>query len=107
MNAGADWLYTRARWLLRTMARAKATRALKEALTANGFVPAYLLGARALPKTMPDYVGMGDANEAISYVAAAMEEWDSTPGAIEWLVKGMALALADAGTQAQRAWFGR
>jgi tetratricopeptide (TPR) repeat protein len=106
-DAGADWLYTKALWLFRTKARAKATRALKEALAANGFVPAYLLGAKALPRTMPAYVGMGDANEAISYVAAAMEEWDTTPGAIEWLVKGMALALAEAATRDRRDWYGR
>ena len=106
-DAGADWLYTKALWLFRTKARAKATRALKDALAANAFVPAYLLGAKALPRTMPQYVGMGDVNEAVSYVAAATEEWDSTPGAIEWLVKGMALALADAATREQRAWYGR
>jgi tetratricopeptide (TPR) repeat protein len=103
-DAGADWLYTKALWLFRTKARAKATRALKEALAANAFVPAYLLGAKALPRTMPAYVGMGDANEAIAYVAAATEEWETTPGAIEWLVKGMALALAEAATRGHRAW---
>jgi tetratricopeptide (TPR) repeat protein len=106
-DAAADWLYTKALWLFRTKARAKATRALKEALAANGFVPAYLLGAKALPRTMPPYVGMGDANEAVAYVAAATEEWETTPEAIEWLIKGMALALAAAATRDQRAWFGR
>lgn len=90
----ADWLYTKALWLFRTKARAKATRALKAALAANPFVPAYLLGAKALPRTLPHYVGLGDSAEAEAYVAAATEEWDTTPGAIEWLVKGMALALA-------------
>jgi hypothetical protein len=103
-DGAADWLYTKALWLFRTKARAKAARALKAALAANAFVPAYLLGAKALPRTMPPYVGMGDANEAVAYVAAAMEEWNTTPGAIEWLVKGMALALAETATQTQRRW---
>jgi hypothetical protein len=46
---------------------------------------------------------MGDADEAVAYVAAATEEWETTPGAIEWLIKGMALALADTTLAAQRA----
>lgn len=103
-DGAADWLYTKALWLFRTKARAKAMRALKEALAMNGFVPAYLLGAKAMPKALPAFVGMGDANEAIMYAVAATEEWYATPGAIEWLVKGMALHLADTAAQLQQTY---
>jgi tetratricopeptide (TPR) repeat protein len=62
-----------------------ATKALRYALKINAFVPAYLLGDTPLPKTLPDYVGMGDEREAEAYAAEAKALWEATPGATVWL----------------------
>ncbi len=51
----------------------------------NRFVPPYLLGARKLPKHLPEYIGLGDESEAVAYAAEAIKGWQKTPGALEWL----------------------
>jgi hypothetical protein len=62
-----------------------ARQLLTEAKQTNRHVPAYLLGKKQLPKQLPDYIGMGDENEAVAYAAEAMVGWKKTPGAIGWL----------------------
>jgi tetratricopeptide (TPR) repeat protein len=85
-EASAAWLYTRALWMFRRDgATAEATLSLKKALTQNPFVPAYLLGRKSLPRSLPGYIGFGDENEAIDYAADAITAWQRTPGALEWL----------------------
>ena len=60
---------TRVRWYYFVGGiRQQADQALVRALENNPFVPQFLLGAR-LPKSAPEYVGIGDENEAIDYVA--------------------------------------
>ncbi len=66
-----------------------ATDALAEALSTNRFVPAYLLGRKRLPQRLPEYVGLGDASEAIEYAAHNREVWRATPGALDWLASGL------------------
>jgi tetratricopeptide (TPR) repeat protein len=58
-----------------------AAKALRYALKVNTFVPAYLLDEKSVPKTLPDYVGMGDEREAQAYAAEAKALWQATPGA--------------------------
>jgi tetratricopeptide (TPR) repeat protein len=81
----ATWAYTTA--LLRFRQHgpgAVATRALKAALETNPYVPFYLLGLWELPDALPAYVGIGDENEAVAYIADALANWVETAGALEW-----------------------
>jgi hypothetical protein len=62
-----------------------AAAALRFALRVNAFVPAYLLGEKPLPKTLPEYIGMGDEREAEAYAVEAKALWETTEGATAWL----------------------
>ncbi len=85
-EGSATWAYTRALAAFRRhRAGSEADAALREALATNPFVPAYLLGLKQLPRQLPAYVGLGDENEAVAYIAEAAEAWLATPQAIEWL----------------------
>jgi tetratricopeptide (TPR) repeat protein len=82
------WLYGRSLWaFLRYGPGVRAGSYLKEARTANPFVPDYLLGLKAMPAVLPDYSGWGDESEAILYAADALKTWQRVPGALEWLKK--------------------
>jgi hypothetical protein len=52
-------------------------------------VPAYLLGRKKLPQTLPDYHGFGDDNEAVCYASDGIENWRATPGALAWLATAL------------------
>jgi tetratricopeptide (TPR) repeat protein len=64
---------------------AQTRRLLAEARELNPHVPAYLSGRKRLPARLPDYVGFGDASEAVDYAASAKALWASLPGALVWL----------------------
>jgi tetratricopeptide (TPR) repeat protein len=82
----AVWTYTRALLSFREAgASDKAKRDLAQALEQNPFVPAYLTGKKRIPNRMPDYIGMGDENEAIDYAASNLNFWRRMPGAVDWL----------------------
>ena len=84
----AAWAYTKALLAFRQKGPgAVATRALKAALRTNPYVPLYLFGLRELPEVLPDYVGMGDEREAVSYVAEAITNWIDTDGAVDWFAE--------------------
>lgn len=53
----------------------------------NKHVPDYLLGMKRLPHNLPDYVGMGDSNEAIEYVIMHSRLWASVPDLLKWMLK--------------------
>jgi predicted sugar kinase len=38
-----------------------------------------------LPKTLPSHYGLGSKEEAVLYVATAVETWKTTRGALAWL----------------------
>jgi tetratricopeptide (TPR) repeat protein len=85
-DASATWMYTHALLLFRQEGASQAATAqLKEAISYNAFVPSYLLGQKRMPKQLPLYVGFGDENEAIAYVAEAKSNWDQNPDALTWL----------------------
>jgi len=89
-DPAATWLYTRALWVYRREgASEKANACLKESLERNRFVPSYLLGEKRLPKNLPEYIGLGNENEAIAYAAEAMKVWQRTEGALEWLRRNL------------------
>ena len=82
----ADWLYT---WALLAFRRGgdsrEARNRLQEAQKWNLHVPAFLLGRKRLPRTLPDTITFGGESEAISYAAEFGESWRRTEGALEWL----------------------
>ncbi len=85
-DATAIWSYTRALWAFRRLgAGPEANASLRTALKQNRFVPQYLLGMKKLPRHLPEYIGFGDEDEAVAYVAEAGAGWWKTPGAMEWL----------------------
>lgn len=53
----------------------------------NNHVPDYLLGVKRLPHNLPDFVGMGDTNEAIEYVIVHSRLWTSLPDLLKWMLK--------------------
>ena len=94
-DIAATWPYTRALLLYRQEGPSiRAKKALSEAKTCNRFVPLYLLEKKQLPRQLPNYVGIGDEPEAIAYAADALEIWQKTPGALNWLSMNL---LHDAG----------
>lgn len=87
-DAAATWPYSHALWLFRQQGATElANAALADALKTNRFVPAYLLGRKRLPQRLPEFIGMGDENEAIEYAAHGIDAWRKTSGALEWLAK--------------------
>lgn len=85
-EASAHWLYSRALWLFRRRGQTEwSDAALRDAIAANRHVPAYLLGNKRLPKSLPEYITVGDASEAHAYAVQAAAYWARTPGALAWL----------------------
>lgn len=82
----AAWLYT---WALATFLdqgdSRESRKCLKKALKQNPHVVLYLLGRQSLPKKLPQYMGFGDQDEAIIYVAEFGQAWRKTEGALDWL----------------------
>ena len=84
------WRYTNALLEFRkSAASAQARKALNEAFKQNPHVPAYLTGKKRIPNRLPDTIGLGDENEAISYAANHLNHWRRTPGAVDWLIEQM------------------
>jgi hypothetical protein len=85
-EASAVWLYTRALLNFHSEGKsAKADKALSAALKQNRHVPDYLLGKKRIPNRLPDYMGLGDDDEAVHYAASHLNYWRREPGAVEWL----------------------
>lgn len=86
-DAAANWAYSRALlfFQLRAQASDLANQALGDALAANPHVPPLLLGEKPMPRELPRFVGLGDVNEAVEYVAFAQDAWRHTSGALLWL----------------------
>jgi hypothetical protein len=83
----AEWLYTPALLAFRRAGGAsqEAEGALGAALGMNPHVPAYLTTRKRIPAHLPDYIGWGDDNEAVTYAAHYLSHWRRTPGAVDWL----------------------
>jgi hypothetical protein len=85
-EASAAWAWSRALLRFREKGDSAAARtALDEAVASNPHVPAYLLRNVPLPVELPDFIGLGDENEAVAYAHSAMPAWDATEGAEDWL----------------------
>jgi tetratricopeptide (TPR) repeat protein len=82
----AGWSWTKALASFRRGGDgAKSRAALDRAVRANGYVAAYLLGTKRLPKSLPPFVSPGDEDEAVDYAARCTAGWHNTPGALAWL----------------------
>jgi tetratricopeptide (TPR) repeat protein len=85
-DGAANWAWSRALSQFRTEGDgASSRRALASAVATNKHVPAYLLGRKKLPRRLPEYVGIGDVNEAVAYVHGGAAAWAAAAGAVEWL----------------------
>jgi tetratricopeptide (TPR) repeat protein len=85
-DAAATWPWTAALLAFRKQGDNADSRAkLAAALETNSHVPAFLLGKKKLPRTLPGLVGFGDESEAVYYAAENQEVWQATPGALAWL----------------------
>jgi tetratricopeptide (TPR) repeat protein len=82
----AVWKYSRVLLdLLKHGESPEAEKSLKIALGGNHHVPAYLLGRKKMPRSLPPYYGLGDDNEAVLYVHGNRAAWKALPGALKWL----------------------
>ena len=82
----AAWLFTRALvTFIRQGDGPRARQELTQAVKQNPHVVPYLLGRRRLPHALPDYIGFGDENEAVAYMAESGTVWLDTSGAMEWV----------------------
>lgn len=87
----AEWAYSKALLAYRKAGDTGETRKLlSEAWDANSHVPAYLIGKKKLPKTLPDYISIGGDDEAVSFAHHAGPAWRQTEGAIGWLEQTVA-----------------
>jgi tetratricopeptide (TPR) repeat protein len=85
-EGGAFWTWTKAVAAFRSSGDSAKSRALLDrALLDNRHVPAYLLGAKRLPKSQPPYYSPGSEDEAILYAADHAAAWRRTSGALDWL----------------------
>jgi tetratricopeptide (TPR) repeat protein len=85
-DADARVAYARALLAFRKSGAGEAANAaLSAALTANGYVPAYLVGDRKPPKAAPLLVEPGSRDEAVIVAVNSSRAWNATPGAVAWL----------------------
>jgi hypothetical protein len=61
-----------------------ARRQLKEAISANRHVPAYLLGEEEIGVKPNSYI-IGSPQEAVLCASECIDAWQVMPGAVDWL----------------------
>jgi tetratricopeptide (TPR) repeat protein len=82
----ADWFFMRALiTFVQQGASREANKQLRKAVKQNAHVVPYLLREREMPLDLPDRIGFGDEDEAISHVAEFADVWLGIPGALEWI----------------------
>ena len=81
----AHWLYSKAYlYFDKPSKKLTAHNELIEAMKFNPYVPLYLFGIKKMPEILPDYMGIGDDTEAITYVEDSIEVWGSNKNASLW-----------------------
>jgi tetratricopeptide (TPR) repeat protein len=66
---------------------AQADGLLAEALKANPHVPGYLLKRKKVPAQPPESADPGSEEEAAAYAMGALDSWQKTLGAADWLAE--------------------
>ena len=90
----AVWNYNNALYnFIKSGQSAVSKKKLLKAYNSNEFVIDYMLGNKKLPNELPQYIGRGDENEAISYVYETWSIWKKTEGALDWLYEFKELRL--------------
>ncbi len=85
-DASARLAYARALIAFRASgAGGAADVARANAVKANGFVPAYLVGDRKPPKAAPTSIEPASRDEAIVIAVNTARAWTTTPGALAWI----------------------
>lgn len=88
--ASADWAWSRALMDFIEHGDGDAANAtVAKALAANPYLAPLLLGREALPAHPPEFIGIGDRDEAIAYVFHNLELWQQTDGALRWLSRAV------------------
>lgn len=96
-DASAAWAWSGALLSFRRKGDVAASRkALARAVGSNPYVADYLLARKPMPKTLPQFIGMGDENEAIAYVDDADTAWLATVGAKNWVESVLSTAASHA-----------
>jgi hypothetical protein len=96
-DGSAAWTWSAALLAFRRSGDCPASRRLLAAAAeSNRHVPAYLLRKKPLPRNLPDYVGIGDKNEAVAYVHGARGAWTAAAGATAWVADALAVASEEA-----------
>lgn len=82
----ASWAYGRVLLDFRKMGDSDISRkSLKAAIKKNKHIPAYLLGRKKMPQSLPEYYSPGAETEAMFYVKENLKAWKTTSGALGWL----------------------
>lgn len=63
----------------------RSRKLLREAKKSNKHVLNYLVGGKAIPEELPDYISPGRDDEASAYAAGNLRNWSETDGAIPWV----------------------
>ncbi len=84
-DGSASFLYSRALYLFWNDNIVDAGENLKAAISHNQYVPFYILGYKVIPEHLPEYMSIGDENEAIAYAYDSMHIWHKTENACDWL----------------------
>ena len=85
-EATSPFVYANALWSFCTAGPgAQSDAYLREAIKANPYVPAYLMGEKYLPYQELDYFKPGDEMEAVWYLRHAMKAWEKRPEVLTWL----------------------
>ncbi|WP_192929741.1 SEC-C metal-binding domain-containing protein [Alkaliphilus serpentinus] len=86
-DGSPQWTYNTALYNFKVKGGKKDAKAwLKDALEENHFIPYYLLGFNVIPKKLPEFFQMGSKEEAIVYANNALDAWENTKGALDWLL---------------------
>lgn len=85
-DASAFWLWSRVLLDFRRLGDSpEARRSFIEASEYNPHVVLLLTGRKKMPRHLPEYYGIADENEAVSYVYGSMAAWKASAGAVPWL----------------------
>lgn len=80
----------------------RSRKMLREALQENAHVPAFLMGVRPMPKSLPPYMSPGEEDEAIFYVEEFGYGWQRSPDALDWLREHESASLRPRSASAKR-----
>ncbi len=90
-DGSAAWAWSRVLLAFRRTREGPSLRkTLAQATEANPHVSAYLLGRKTLPGILPELIGMGDEDEAVTYVHDSAGAWAAAPGVKSWLESALA-----------------